>query len=480
VEEHQINLIFSRSNKATEYQPTMKLIVVLSVLGVALGGPATRRATSADFIVSFKAGTQEPLQAIADTRFNTRDELLITMRDTLMVHAERTQAPVREYLASLNEPDMKVRTLWLQNKIVLKDAPISVALDILQNHSDIVSSVEEDSEILLDDPTPTTPIRTRNTTEAEWGIKMIQAEEARELLKSSRPNAAEVRVATIDTGVRVTHEALKDNFLGQYGWYDPYLQTPEPNDQNGHGTHTTGTIAGKGGIGVYPDAKWMACKGCATSSCARTALLECAQFFACPTLPDASSSNCALAPHLVSNSWGGGRGDPWYDSSLQAWLVAGIVPLFSQGNSGAVCNTANSPGDSRYTLGVGSTTVGDQISSFSSTGPTTDGRMKPDISAPGSDVISAYHTGDSDYRSLSGTSMACPHAAGLTAVLLAYDPSLPFEKVSEYFVKGVDTEPLTGPGRNCNGIPDTTFPNHIFGAGRINAFKSLSTLINAK
>ena len=54
---------------------------------------------------------------------------------------------------------------------------------------------------------------------------------------------------------------------------------------------------------------------------------------------------------------------------------------------------------------MGSTTIVDALSSFSSVGPTIDGRMKPDISAPGSDVLSAYNTGDDHYRSLSGTSM---------------------------------------------------------------------------
>ncbi|ODM87317.1 Bacillopeptidase F [Orchesella cincta] len=71
-----------------------------------------------------------------------------------------------------------------------------------------------------------------------------------------------VIIATVDTGVRGTHEALKDNFVGEYGWFDPSTSTPEPTDNNGHGTHTTGTIAGGKGIGVAPGAKWAACRGC--------------------------------------------------------------------------------------------------------------------------------------------------------------------------------------------------------------------------
>lgn len=61
-------------------------------------------------------------------------------------------------------------------------------------------------------------------------------------------------------------------------------------------------------------------------------------------------------------------------------MAAGIVPVFSIGNSGPNCNTANSPGDIKDVIGVGSTMITDSISSFSSVGPTLDGRMKPDIS----------------------------------------------------------------------------------------------------
>ena len=72
-------------------------------------------------------------------------------------------------------------------------------------------------------------------------------------------------IATIDTGARVSHVTLVDNYVGNgYGWFDPYQGTSAPNDQNGHGSHTTANIVGKLGVGVAPDAKWMACKGCST------------------------------------------------------------------------------------------------------------------------------------------------------------------------------------------------------------------------
>ncbi|ODM86705.1 Bacillopeptidase F [Orchesella cincta] len=112
------------------------------------------------------------------------------------------------------------------------------------------------------------------------GSVKIQAPEAWQELGTLSGEG--VIIATVDTGVRGTHEALKDNFVGEYGWFDPSTSTPEPTDNNGHGTHTTGTIAGGKGIGVAPGAKWAACRGCASSACWQSDLLACGDFFACP------------------------------------------------------------------------------------------------------------------------------------------------------------------------------------------------------
>jgi subtilisin family serine protease len=145
--------------------------------------------------------------------------------------------------------------------------------------------------------------------------------------------------------------------------------------------------------------------------------------------------------------------------------------LFSIGNSGPSCNTANSPGDQNV-IGVGSTTVDDAISSFSSVGPTSDGRMKPEIAAPGSNVISAYHTSDTAYVSLSGTSMACPHAAGTIALLQTRNKDLTYQQANQLLNRNTDQN-LQFSGRVCDGVGDNQFPNHVFGNGRINALKSV-------
>ncbi|ODM88160.1 Bacillopeptidase F [Orchesella cincta] len=169
------------------------------------------------------------------------------------------------------------------------------------------------------------------------GVAKIEADKAWGVIGGLQKAGQGVIIATVDTGVRGTHEALRDNFVGEYGWFDPSTRDPTPTDNNGHGTHTTGTIAGQKGIGVAPAAKWAACRGCAGFFCAQSDLIACGQFFACPTLADGTSPDCSKAPNLVSNSWGGGRGNTWFNGVIEGWHAAGIIPLFSIGNSGPSC-----------------------------------------------------------------------------------------------------------------------------------------------
>jgi len=232
-----------------------------------------------------------------------------------------------------------------------------------------------------------------------------------------------------------------------------------------------GTIAGSAnGIGVAPGATWIACRGCGTSSCSSFDLSECGNWVACPTTTSGGNADCTKAPDVSSNSWGGGQGDSWYDSIIAAWRRVNIVPLFSAGNSGPTCGSANSPSDRSGAISIGSTTSTNGLSSFSSVGPTVDGRMKPDVAAPGSSVVSASYSSDTGYATMSGTSMACPHAAGVSALLLKTRPNLTVDQLKAALVSGAQR--VTSSGRNCGGVSEGTYPNHHVGAGRIDAVAS--------
>ena len=136
--------------------------------------------------------------------------------------------------------------------------------------------------------------------------------------------------------------------------------------------------------------------------------------------PRRSESRSSKRPDIVNNSWGGGPADEFYLEVVQAWRAAGIIPVFSAGNAGPQCETGGSPGDFLESFSVGATDVGDDIAEFSSRGPSPFGKVNPDVSAPGVDVVSSV-PGDG-YDSFSGTSMAAPHTAGTLALLLSAEP----------------------------------------------------------
>ena len=98
------------------------------------------------------------------------------------------------------------------------------------------------------------------------------------------------------------------------------------------------------------------------------------------------------------------------------------------------------------------------------------------MSAPGVGVRSAWVGSDSDYNTISGTSMATPHVAGLAALLRSHSPNLTHVRVKQILQDTSDRDvPTTG--ETCAGVPDTQFPNYQFGYGRVNALRAANALI---
>jgi subtilisin family serine protease len=128
--------------------------------------------------------------------------------------------------------------------------------------------------------------------------------------------------------------------------------------------------------------------------------------------------DCSKAPHVVGNSWGSSLGgQDWYDDVITGWHAAEVIPVFSAGNAGSSCQTCGSPGD-RNVISVAATDMDDEIAYFSSRGPGSAGAnmQKPEISAPGVDVLSSYNTNDEAFAFLDGTSMASPHVRSIDLI----------------------------------------------------------------
>ncbi|KAG9405711.1 Suppressor of the cold-sensitive snRNP biogenesis mutant brr1-1 [Aphanomyces cochlioides] len=306
-------------------------------------------------------------------------------------------------------------------------------------------------------------------------------------------NGSGAVVGSIDTGALSTHEAIKDNYRSALGWFDPYNGTSAAYDSDGHGSHTIGTMAGVNGIGVAPGAKWISCLGLYKGSGDSVNLLKCAQFILCPPKPDGTGADCSKAPHVVNNSWGSTAGyNPWMEDAVAAWKAAGIIPVFSNGNSGPACGTVGNPGGYSSVIGVGAIGSYDNepnlLAYFSSKGPQTKNGpayVKPDISAPGFYTRSVDITTNSSYVQYAGTSMAAPHVSGVVALIKSVDPTLSYDKVYKYLTGTTDQAPLnttepttwyygayrnkTYPGApNCGSVKDSAWPNNRFGHSRVN------------
>ncbi|KAJ0390617.1 hypothetical protein ATCC90586_010401 [Pythium insidiosum] len=330
-----------------------------------------------------KQGTHEAINGIKEADFTDRGKRIEALVQRLESNAQTSQADVAKLVAqeSGNGPALfsKAQSFWIENAVYFRDATPALIEKLAQLSS--IAEIREEQVLHL----PPIEVAANNASAIhplaeEWGVSKISAPS----VWTAGNRGEGVVVGAIDTGVLYTHEAIKANFRGsKYGWYDPAQKKADPYDDNGHGTHVIGTIAGANGIGVAPGATWMMCRGCTSQGCTEADLLACAEFMTCPTDQSGNNKDCSKAPKVVSNSWGGGQGDTFYDGAISAWQAAGIIPIFANGNEGPACKTASSPGDNKNVIAVGATDVNDGLGSFSSKGPSVGGLLKPEVSAPG-------------------------------------------------------------------------------------------------
>jgi hypothetical protein len=224
---------------------------------------------------------------------------------------------------------------------------------------------------------------------------------------------------------------------------------------------------------VAPDATWIAAQGCENTTCSTSDLIASAQWMLAPTDQYGQNPRPDLRPQILNNSWaGGGGGDDWYSGYTAAWRAAGIFPVFAAGNKigGAECESISSPGDYPDVLAVGATDSSDTVAGFSRRGPTKDGRVKPDLSAPGVDIVSAYMGSPDRYASLQGTSMAAPHVAGLIALLWSANPTLIGDYDATYALLTATTKKIDD--SRCGDSPGQ--PNNLYGYGRVQAYEAMA------
>ncbi|QTM97927.1 S8 family serine peptidase [Sediminibacillus dalangtanensis] len=322
----------------------------------------------------------------------------------------------------------------------------------------------------------------KETNATEWNIDRVGAPEVWEEMGI---DGSGVVVANIDTGVQWDHPALQDQYRGfdasnpdqtdhELNWFDATAGEETPYDDQGHGTHTMGTMVGtdddgSNQIGVAPGAKWIAVKAFTAAGGTDADLLEAGEWVLAPKDAD-GTPHPEAAPDVVNNSWGGGPGlDEWYRPMVQNWISAGIIPVFSAGNDGPGDGTVAAPANYPEVIAVAATDSSDGLASFSSRGPSPyDGEIKPDIAAPGVNIRSSV-PGSSYESGWNGTSMAGPHVAATAALLLQADSSLSVEDVKDILMETADTT-------TNSQYPED--PNEGFGHGIVNAFNAVSAVVS--
>ena len=212
-----------------------------------------------------------------------------------------------------------------------------------------------------------------------------------------------IRVGVVDTGIDFNHPDLKPNYVGGMSFVPG---APTPMDDNGHGTHCSGTIAaainGAGVVGVAPQASLYAAKvldsqGSGQFSWVIAGIDWCIQH----------------RMHIVSMSLGGGAAPAALQTICNTAWTKGLLLVAAAGNAAPpppapVPGNVGFPAKYRNVIAVSAIDSANLIAPFSCRGP------EVDVSAPGVNVLSTLPGGG--YGTMSGTSMACPHVSGVAAL----------------------------------------------------------------
>jgi subtilisin family serine protease len=279
-----------------------------------------------------------------------------------------------------------------------------------------VKWVEQDSEVWA----------SATQSPATWGLDRID-QRNRPLSNSYTYNttASNVHAYIVDTGIRAAHTQFGGRVSGGATYINDGRGT---NDCNGHGTHVAGTVGGSTygvakAVRLHP-VRVLSCSGSGSTS----GVISGVNWVA----------NNRVLPAVANMSLGGGASSS-LDSAVNGAINRSVTFVVAAGNSSAnACNY--SPSRVAAAITVGSTTSSDSRSSFSNYGTCLD------IFAPGSSITSAWSTSNTATRTISGTSMASPHVAGVAALYLATHTSASPATVRNAIVNAATTNVLTSIG----------------------------------
>jgi len=322
-----------------------------------------------------------------------------------------------------------VKELPLVHALVARLPEEGKVIEELSLHPDI-RFIEDDFQVQTV-VLPATRIKQDQQT-VPWGVERIGAPKAWQMATGEK-----VKVAVLDTGLDASHPDLAANVRGTKNIKFPGWRA---GDGSGHGTHVAGTIAALnnnfGVVGVAPRAGIYGVKifnrmGNGYISDIVAGL-------------DWALQN---KMQVINMSFGTTRPSKALEEAVGKCVQAGMVLVAAAGNEGKD-NSFMYPARYPGVIAVSAIDQQDKLASFSSRGP------EVIVAAPGVDVLSTYPGGK--YRTMSGTSMACPHAAGVAALILAQDGRLSGRQVGRIMHRTATRLPNLSPGEQGGGLVNAT------------------------
>ena len=468
--------------------PSAQIVAALWLAAVAAASQAgvitpeleramAARGTHADtaVIVRFADPVDQQPLTVSDRR--ARDSRLLV---ALKARAARNRAAIEPFLVA--QDARRVRELWIINGIsatLSAEAVKRLAGQAGIERIDIDSFVQGGRSQRM--PAPRTPradavvpaavtpaaVTGNAVTRATpgWNITAVQAPEVWVLGHTGKG----VVVASMDTGVDLAHPDLRRTWRGGVNsWFDPHGEEAAPYDALGHGTQAMGVIVGGSALGVAPDARWIAVKLYNADGRARMSDIHLA--FQWLMDPDGDPATID-APDIVNASWaltgrGAGACILEFSEDIRALRSAGIAVVFAAGNDGPSPRTSNSPGNNPGVLSVGAVDRALEIARPTSRGPSAcDGAVFPRLVAPGVNVRTTdiSHGGLLSYATVSGSSLAAPHVAGVLALLAGAFPAASVAELEGALV------------RTAKDLGDAGADN-FYGYGLIDALAALNAL----
>jgi subtilisin family serine protease len=280
----------------------------------------------------------------------------------------------------------------------------------------------------------TVQLAATQTNPPSWGLDRIDQRNLPLNNSYTFPTtASNVHIYILDTGIRTTHNDFGGRAI--HG-RDAVDNDNDATDCHGHGTHVAGTAGGTA-FGVAKGATLVAVR-----------VLNCAGSGSTTSIVNGINwvTSNAIRPAVANMSLGGGGVNTTMNNAVANSINSGVSYAIAAGNSNSnACNF--SPALVPAAITVGATTTSDARASFSNFGTCLD------IFAPGQGITSAWFSSNTATNTISGTSMASPHAAGVAALILAANPGFSPAQVRNEMVADATT--------NVVGNPGTGSPNRL-------------------